>query len=174
MGMGMAQNQMREFAHLWQTIKTVPLKDVVDVWPAISQITFEARQHPLVLAAGAGRADLVEFLLPRTGDKEAHIAFETSAQRKHLHVLKLFVGLVDPNGNNGQALQWAIYNKDYPMMDFLLTLVNPKDALVKMKPAWGDTEGWGYVNDVMRAKASAKQITAALKDVSGSSKIRKI
>lgn len=171
-------NRAEKVEQLARTIKTVSLEEVVAVWPEISEFSF-ARDHPLalhplVLAAGAGRADLVEFLLPSTGDDDVHNAFEFSAQRKHLHVLKLFIGSVDPNGNDGQALQWAIYNKDYPMMDFLLTVVNPKDALDKMKPAWGDTDGWMYANNVMHAKASAKQIAAALKDISPSSKTRKM
>lgn len=169
----MEDNQAEKVAQLARTIKTVSLEDVVAVWPEISKFAF-ARNHPLVLAAGAGRADLVEFLLPSAGDNDVHTAFEISAQRKQLHVLKLFIGSVDPNGNDGQALQWAIYNKDYPMMDFLLTVVNPKDALAKMKPAWGDTDGWMYANNVMHAKASAKQIALALKDISSSSKTRKM
>lgn len=170
----MTENVTDTVLQLARTINTVALEDVVAVWPTISDYQFSPRQHPLVLAARAGRADLVTFFLPNASDEVSHIAFEDSAQRKHLHVLKLFVGLVDPNGNKGQALQWAMYNKDYPMIDFLLDLVNPKDALDMMKPAWGDTDGWNYVNDAARAKASAKQITAALKDVSVSSKMRKI
>ena len=133
----MTKHLTNKVLQLSQTIKTVSLQDVVEVWPEISHFEFNPRNHPLVLAAGSGRAELVEFLLPFAQDYFTHKAFEVSAQREHLHVLKLFIGCVDPNGNKGQALQWAMYNKDYPMIDFLLDLVNPKDALDMMKPAWG-------------------------------------
>lgn len=170
----MTKHLTNKVLQLSQTIKTVSLQDVVEVWPEISHFEFNPRNHPLVLAAGSGRADLVEFLLPFAQDYFTHKAFEVSAQREHLHVLKLFIGCVDPNGNKGQALQWAMYNKDYPMIDFLLDLVNPKDALDMMKPAWGDTDGWNYVNDAARAKASAKRLNTVLENVSALSKIRKM
>lgn len=175
------QKQMELLMGLSQNIKTVPLSAVVALWPRIANISFLARSqpllarsHPLVLSAGAGRADLVEFLLPLSGDEEIHAAFEISAQRKHLNTLKLFIGHVDPNGNNGQALQWAISNKDYPMIDFLLDIVNPKDALTYMKAGWSGTDAWMYVSDHAAAKSSAKRIQKAINTVSPLSSVRKM
>lgn len=155
-------------------IKTIALDEVVQHWPEVSHVAFPLRSHPLFLAACVGRVDLVEFFLPFASDEDKHSSYEVSAQRMHLGVLKKIVRHVDPNCNNGQALQWAMYNKDYPMIDFLLDLVNPKDALDMMKPAWGDTREWMYVNDVVRATASAKRLNKALKKVSPSLKQKKM
>lgn len=160
--------------NLSQRIKTVPLSEMVEAWPRIAHISFLAHTHPLIPASGAGRADLVQFLLPLAGDEDTHRAFEISAQRMHLNTLKLFIGHVDPNGNNGQALQWAMSNKDYPMIDFLLEIVNPKNALKRMKPGWGGTAEWMYVRDHSVSKASAKRIQKAINTVSTLSSVRKM
>lgn len=170
----MTQTSEEKVAQLANTIKTVSLEEVIRLWPEISDFGFVTRNHPLVLAAGAGRADLVTFLLPFAQDQAIHSAFETSAQRKHLQVLKLFIGSVDPNGNNGQALQWAMYNQDYPMIDFLLDFVNPKNALNSMEHAWGDTSQWRYVNEYAQANSTAQTIRKALSEVEHASQHRKI
>lgn len=168
------QDAMDLLLALSQTMKTVPLHEVVEMWPRIAHISFESRPHPLILAAGVGRRDLVEFLLPLANDEDRHKAFENSAQRKHLNTLKLFIGQVDPNGNDGQALQWAISNKDYPMIDFLLEIVNPSDALAMMKPGWGNSAEWMYVNEYTKSVACAKKIHQALDGLDGAVRGRKM
>lgn len=159
---------------LSQTMKTVPLHEVVELWPRIAHISSDSRPHLLILAAGVGRNDLVEFLLPFANDEDRHKAFENSAQRKHLNTLKLFIGQVDPNGNDGQALAWAISNKDYPIIDYLLQIVNPHDALVKTQSAWGHTAEWVYVNEYKKSVACAKKIHQALDGVDGAFRGRKM
>lgn len=170
---------LQQVIDLSQRIKTASLTEVSTLWPKIAHVPFKVRTNPLILAAGAGRADLVEFLLPFFGDEDKHWAYETSAQKNHLSTLQLFIGHVDPNGNRGQALQWAMANKDYHMMDFLLSVVNPKEALAAMKPAWGETAEWMYVNDYVQARASATNIRHALDDhasavTEGQTKVRKL